>query len=137
MHCQHLVSTFAGEFVPSIASLGPSRRCAPWPAHLVGMDTNLARGATDTDRHQASLEGVLTLSELAALLCVSVRTPYDLRSQGRGPGLSGWASSSASGSATHPRAPQHPPMLELAYPSPMRSRVRRGDGGWVGFRMRA
>ena len=85
MHCQHLVSTFAAGFDPSAASLVSSRRCAPWLAHLKGMDTNLAAGTTDTDPHQASLEAVLTLSELAALLCVSAQTLYDLRSQGRGP----------------------------------------------------
>lgn len=49
------------------------------------MDTNLPLQATGIDRHHDSLEPVLTLSELAARLCVSVQTLYDLRSQGRGP----------------------------------------------------
>jgi len=49
------------------------------------MDTNIVHQATDTDRHHDSLEPVLTLSELAARLCVSAQTLYDLRSQGRGP----------------------------------------------------
>jgi len=49
------------------------------------MDTNLSLQTTDTARHDDALEPVLSLSELAAQLCVSVQTLYDLRSQGRGP----------------------------------------------------
>jgi len=49
------------------------------------MDANLSLQTTDSDRHHDSLEPVLTLSELAVRLCVSVQTLYDLRSQGRGP----------------------------------------------------
>ncbi|MGZ4581017.1 MAG: helix-turn-helix transcriptional regulator, partial [Nocardioidaceae bacterium] len=48
------------------------------------MDTETAdpdTGSTSRD----DLEPVLTLSELAAHLAVSVQTLYDLRSQGRGP----------------------------------------------------
>jgi excisionase family DNA binding protein len=85
MHCQHLVSTFDLSLDPSATSLGRSRRPAECLVHLLGMDTNLTRQATATDRHYDSLEPVLTLSELAARLCVSIQTLYDLRSQGRGP----------------------------------------------------
>ncbi len=52
----------------------PSRPHSERLAHLYGMETN-----TDT------LDSVLSLSELAAHLGVSVQTIYDLRSQGRGP----------------------------------------------------
>lgn len=50
-----------------------------WPrsvglAHLLGMETD-----------DEPFEAVLSLSELAAGLRVSVQTIYDLRSQGRGP----------------------------------------------------
>ena len=54
--------------------LGRSRPCWGALAHLLGMETN-----TDT------LDYVLSLSQLAAHLGVSVQTIYDLRSQGRGP----------------------------------------------------
>ena len=46
-------------------------------AHLRGMETN--------DAQREALGPVLSLSELAARLRVSVQTLYDLRSQGRGP----------------------------------------------------
>ncbi|MBA3233221.1 MAG: helix-turn-helix domain-containing protein [Propionibacteriales bacterium] len=49
------------------------------------MDTKTPRQATVTADHHDSLEPVLSLSELAARLCVSAQTIYDLRSQGRGP----------------------------------------------------
>lgn len=56
------------------ADLGGSRLHSGVLAHLVGMET--------TDE---ILDAVLTLSELATRLRVSVQTIYDLRSQGRGP----------------------------------------------------
>ncbi|MGZ6795110.1 MAG: helix-turn-helix transcriptional regulator [Nocardioidaceae bacterium] len=73
--------------VPDRAGIGPARPASVGLAHLVGMDTD-----TDTDTEidpgpvsRDGLEPVLTLSELAAHLAVSVQTLYDLRSQGRGP----------------------------------------------------
>lgn len=82
---QHFVTTFDPTLVATAAPLGRSRRPTGCLVHLLDMDTNLSRQATDTDPHHDSLEPVLTLSELAVRLCVSVQTLYDLRSQGRGP----------------------------------------------------
>lgn len=85
MQCQRLVSTFGFSLDPSAPTLGGSRRPAEWLGRLLGMDTKTPRQATVTAGHHDSLEPVLTLSELAGRLCVSVQTIYDLRSQGRGP----------------------------------------------------
>ncbi len=85
MHCQHLVSTFDLSLVRSAPPLGRSRRPAEALVHLLAMDTNIPRHVTVSDRPTDSLEPVLTLSEVAGRLCVSVQTIYDLRSQGRGP----------------------------------------------------
>jgi excisionase family DNA binding protein len=67
-----------GSSSPLLASspltLGQSRPGSVALAHLAGMET-----------HNDTLDTVLTLSELAARLRVSVQTIYDLRSQGRGP----------------------------------------------------
>ncbi len=83
MPCHHLVTTLDVGLGAPVASLAGSR----WPTgrlvHLLGMDANPSRRATDTARHQDSLEPVLTLSEVAVRLCVSVQTLYDLRSQSR------------------------------------------------------
>lgn len=89
MPCHHLVSTFDPTLGATAPSLGRSRPPTGCLVHLLGMDTNISRQttptATATARHHDSLEPVLTLSELAVRLCVSVQTLYDLRSQGRGP----------------------------------------------------
>jgi excisionase family DNA binding protein len=74
MPTRHKLGSSSAIFASQRPALGRS-----WPgsvalAHLPGMETN-----TDT------LDTVLTLSELAARLRVSVQTIYDLRSQGRGP----------------------------------------------------
>ena len=60
------------------ARLGRSRPAAAGLAHLVCMKTT-------THPEITALGPVLTLSQLAAQLGVSVQTLYDLRSQGRGP----------------------------------------------------
>lgn len=57
--------------------LGRSRPATERLAHLVGMTT--------TTTTETALGPVLTLSQLAGQLGVSVQTLYDLRSQGRGP----------------------------------------------------
>ena len=85
MHCQHVVSTFDLTLGPPAPSFGWPRRPAEWLVHLLGMDTRIPRQANATDRNHDSLESVLTLSELAARLCVTAQTIYDLRSRGRGP----------------------------------------------------
>ena len=85
MPCQHLVSTLDLSLDPAAGCFGRSRPPAEWLVHLLHMDANLPRQATTADGQHDSLERVLTLSELAARLCVSCQTLYDLRSQGRGP----------------------------------------------------
>jgi len=70
-----------GSSSPNLAftprALGRSRIRSGLRAHLCGMEINNA--------HLDAFEPVLSLSELAARLGVSVQTLYDLRSQGRGP----------------------------------------------------
>jgi excisionase family DNA binding protein len=57
--------------------LGGLRPVSGQVAHLPGMQT-------DNAQHEG-IEPVLSMSELASSLQVSVQTIYDLRSQGRGP----------------------------------------------------
>ena len=59
------------------ARLGRSRSATAGLAHLVCMTT--------TTPSETGLGPVLTLSQLASQLGVTVQTLYDLRSQGRGP----------------------------------------------------
>jgi excisionase family DNA binding protein len=74
---QQKVSTKSvGRPSPS-ARLGHSRPRAAGLVHLVCMKT--------TTHPDTGLGPVLTLSQLAAQLGVTVQTLYDLRSQGRGP----------------------------------------------------
>lgn len=73
----------------SATPLGRPRRPAEWLVHLSGMDTNTPRRGA-INENSGSLEPSLTLSQLAARLCVSAQTIYDLGSQGRRPrGLTG------------------------------------------------
>ncbi len=74
---QQKLSTKSIDRSTSSARLGRSRARAAALAHLVGMTT--------TTHPETGLGPVLTLSQLAAQLGVSVQTLYDLRSQGRGP----------------------------------------------------
>lgn len=53
--------------------------------HLSCMDTNTMLTAVRHVEEPAALGPVVTISELAAHLQVSVQTLYDLRCQGRGP----------------------------------------------------
>lgn len=62
---------------PSSVRLGRSRQSTAPLAHLVCMKT--------TTHSETELGPVVTLSQLAAQLGVSLQTMYDLRSQGRGP----------------------------------------------------
>jgi|SRR5680860_73746 len=73
----HLLDTYRWSLVPTWSERGPSRTASVGLVHLGGMDTTIT--AHDT------IEPVLTLSQLAAHLSVSVQTLYDLRSKGRGP----------------------------------------------------
>ncbi len=77
MASQHLVSRKSVACPTSSARLGVSRPNAAQLAHLVCMTT--------TTPPETGLGPVLTLSQLAAQLGVTVQTLYDLRSQGRGP----------------------------------------------------
>lgn len=77
MASQQKLSTKSAHRSTSSARLGPSRPPAAGLAHLVCM--------TNTTHPESGLGPVLTLSQLAAQLGVTVQTLYDLRSQGRGP----------------------------------------------------
>ena len=77
MAIQQKVSTKSVRRSTASAGLGPSRPRAAGLAHLVCMET--------TTHPQTALGPVLTLSQLATQLGVTVQTLYDLRSQGRGP----------------------------------------------------
>lgn len=77
MATQRKLSTKSVDRPPSSARLGCSRPRAADLAHLVCMET--------TTLPETGLGPVLTLSQLAAQLGVTVQTFYDLRSQGRGP----------------------------------------------------
>ena len=77
MATQRKLSTKSVDRPTSSAGLGRSRSRAGGLAHLVGMES--------TKHPETGLGPVLTLSQLAAQLGVTVQTLYDLRSQGRGP----------------------------------------------------
>jgi len=74
---QQKLSTKSGDWASSSVRLGRLRPRAAGLAHLVCMKI--------TTLPETALGPVLTLSQLAAQLGVSVQTLYDLRSQGRGP----------------------------------------------------
>ena len=73
MPTRHKLGTSSPFLAPRGPVLGQARPGLDGLAHLPGMET------TET------LDAVLSLSELAARLGVTVQTIYDLRSQGRGP----------------------------------------------------
>src|SRR4051794_41244715 len=77
MASHHLVSTKSVGGPTSSVRLGRSRPRGARLAHLVSMET--------TTLAETKLGPVLTLSQLATQLGVTVQTLYDLRSQGRGP----------------------------------------------------
>lgn len=74
MPTRHKLGTSSPFLAPRGPVLGRARPGSAGLAHLSGMETT-----TET------LDTVLSLSELAAGLGVTVQTIYDLRSQGRGP----------------------------------------------------
>jgi excisionase family DNA binding protein len=77
MATPRLLSTKSASWPTSSVRLGRSRARAAGLAHLVCMKT--------TPQAETALGPVLTLSQLAIELGVTVQTLYDLRSQGRGP----------------------------------------------------
>jgi excisionase family DNA binding protein len=82
---QQNVSTKSGSWAQLSAFLDPPRARAAGLAHLCGMKTTAKRQTLAHASAERGLGPVLTLSQLAAQLGVSVQTLYDLRSQGRGP----------------------------------------------------
>jgi excisionase family DNA binding protein len=76
MATRHKLGSSSPFLAPSRPHPGPSRPRSALFAHLSCMETY-------TDRE--AIEPVLSMSELAGRLGVSVQTIYDLRSQGRGP----------------------------------------------------
>ena len=77
MASQQKLSTKSVDRPTPSVRLGRSRPRAAGLVHLVCMET--------TTHPETGLGPVLTLSQLATQLGVSVQTLYDLRSQGRGP----------------------------------------------------
>ena len=77
MAAQQKLSTKSAGWPSSSVCLGRSRPGTAALAHLVCMKI--------TTHSETGLGPVVTLSELASQLGVSLQTMYDLRSQGRGP----------------------------------------------------
>ncbi len=77
MATRHKLGSSSPWLALSRPDLGPARCVSGRVAHLPGMET--------THAQRDVIEQILSTSELAARLRVSVQTLYDLRSQGRGP----------------------------------------------------
>lgn len=77
MATQQKLSTKSAGWPSHSARLGRSRPAKAPLAHLVCMTTTI--------HSETGLGSVVTLSQLAVQLGVSIQTLYDLRSQGRGP----------------------------------------------------
>jgi excisionase family DNA binding protein len=85
MASQHLVSTKSAPGSRPSARLGPPGAGSVRLVHLCGMDTAAQHPTRSHPSSEHGLDPVVTMSQLAARLGVSVQTFYDLRSQGRGP----------------------------------------------------
>jgi excisionase family DNA binding protein len=85
MASRHLLGTSPFCSDPSEPGIDRTRSRSGRLAHLAGMDTSNHNHDLTQHTDAASEVAVLSLSELAARLRVSVQTIYDLRSQGRGP----------------------------------------------------
>ena len=85
MASQLLVSTTSEHGWSPSVGLDGYRPSWEWLEHLVGMETTANTPSPNTSTRESGICAVITLSELAAELGVSVQTLYDLRSQGRGP----------------------------------------------------
>ena len=77
MATRHKLGSSSPLLAPSPPALGGARPGSESLAHLSVMET--------TNVQRDVIEQILSTSELAARLRVSVQTLYDLRSQGRGP----------------------------------------------------
>lgn len=80
----HLSSIYCPHAFDSQRSLGRARGASARPAHLLGMNTDIPHIPTQS-AGPATIERVLSLSELCVHLHVSAQTLSDLRCQGRGP----------------------------------------------------
>lgn len=85
MASQHLVSSKSAHRPRFSGRLDPSGPGSARLAHLCRMDTAAQSQTRSHASSEHGLDPVVTLSQLAAQLGVSVQTLYDLRSQGRGP----------------------------------------------------
>jgi len=85
MASQYLVSRKSAHRPRFSGRLDPSGRGSARLVHLCGMETTTHRQTADRPSLEGGLDPVVTLSQLAAQVGVSVQTLYDLRSQGRGP----------------------------------------------------
>src|SRR5688572_27710494 len=79
------VSTKSAHGPQLSARLDPSGAGSARLAHLCRMDTATQRQNRTHASSEHRLDPVITMSQLAGQLGVSVQTLYDLRSQGRGP----------------------------------------------------
>jgi excisionase family DNA binding protein len=85
MASQQIVSRKSAHRLRLSGRLDPSGPGSARLVHLCGMETTTRRGTVNRASSEGRLDPVVTLSQLAAQLGVSVQTLYDLRSQGRGP----------------------------------------------------
>jgi excisionase family DNA binding protein len=82
---QQKVSTKSAHRPTFSARLDPPGAGSVRLVHLCGMDTAAQRRTRSHASSEYGLDPVVTMSQLASQLGVSVQTLYDLRSQGRGP----------------------------------------------------
>ena len=85
MASQHLVSRESAQQPSSSGRLDPSGAGSARRAHLCRMETTTQRQTVLRSSSEPALDPVVTMSQLASQLGVSVQTLYDLRSKGRGP----------------------------------------------------
>ena len=85
MASQHLVSRKSAQRPSSSDPLDPSGAGSVGQAHLCGVETTTQRQTDLRSSSELVLDPVVTMSQLASQLGVSVQTLYDLRSKGRGP----------------------------------------------------
>lgn len=85
MASQQKLSTKSAPEQRHSVRLGPSGAGSERLAHLCRMDTTTPPQRRSHAASDQLLDPVVTMSQLAAQLGVTVQTLYDLRSQGRGP----------------------------------------------------
>ena len=85
MASQHLVSRESAQQPSSSGRLDPSGAGSARRAHLCRMETTTQRQTVLRSSSEPALDPVVTMSQLASQLGVSVQTLYDLRSKCRVP----------------------------------------------------